>query len=459
MGVLREVNVMPQMKPMKVDELTMDLDNFRMTHQDNEVTAINAMISIRADWFWALLDSIIEDGYHPSENIIVLQQKDGKNIVKDGNRRIAALKIIHGQIKDIDLPSDCAEKVKSISATWVEENSSIPCSIYKENETDKVNRIISLIHAKGEKAGRDTWTSVARARFNRDQRKQKELGLDLLEKYLKSGRNLTGNQAECWGGDYPLTVLDEAITKLFEPLGYKTLDECVKDYPKKNKRPLDSILYNIGVQHLRFKEIRDKNIFFGDPYGIKLKKQGATANVSTTSPGTTSSGTGSTSTSSRNAVASNDPRAVYLKLRLFTPKGKGREKLVTLLNEMKLLKLEKHPHSFCFLLRSMFEISAKAYCDDYASSGGPKIKKADGKDKTLAQLLKDITKHLTKNNSDKDKVKQLHGAITEISKKEGILSVTSMNHLVHNTSFSIQPNDIAILFGNIYPLLEEMNNK
>jgi hypothetical protein len=51
----------------------------------------------------------------------------------------------------------------------------------------------------------------------------------------------------------------------------------------------------------------------------------------------------------------------------------------------------------------------------------------------------------------------LHGAMTEIAKTEGILSVTSMNQLVHNTTFSVTTGDVCTTFGNIYPLLEAMN--
>lgn len=158
-----------------------------------------------------------------------------------------------------------------------------------------------------------------------------------------------------------------------------------------------------------------------------------------------------------NSKASNDPKSVYQKLNSFKPKGAGRDKLVTLLNEAKTLKIDKHPHAFCFLLRSMFELSAKAYCTDHKSAGGPSAQKSDGKDKELKELLREITNHLTNNGTDKTKVKALHGAMTELGKSDGILSVTSMNQLVHNTSFSVSPSDISILFGNIFTLLDEMN--
>lgn len=137
--------------------------------------------------------------------------------------------------------------------------------------------------------------------------------------------------------------------------------------------------------------------------------------------------------------------------------GPNREKVVTLLAEAKSLQLHKHQHAFCFLLRSMFEISAKAYCKDHSKAGGPKCEKANGDDRSLVDVLGDITKHLTQNGSDKQMKKALHGAMTELGKSEGILSVTSMNQLVHNPKFSIKESDICRLFHNIYPLLEAMN--
>ena len=101
----------------------------------------------------------------------------------------------------------------------------------------------------------------------------------------------------------------------------------------------------------------------------------------------------------------------------------------------------------------MFEISAKAYCTDHSIS----MVKTNGKDKTLVEILSAITSHLTANNSNKAMVKVLHGAMTEIGTANRLLSVTSMNQLVHNPGFSFIPNDICTLFGNIYPLLESMN--
>jgi hypothetical protein len=156
------------------------------------------------------------------------------------------------------------------------------------------------------------------------------------------------------------------------------------------------------------------------------------------------------------AYAIHDQRTVTQTLKKFNPKGSDRAKLVTLRDEIKKLKVNDNPIAFCFLLRSMFEISANIYSTE---NNIPKAKTNNGKtlQNTLQQQLNAVTLHLTSNNSNPGMVKTLHGANSELSKSAGLLSVTSMNQLVHNPSFSIAPHDIYTLFNNVYPLLEAMN--
>jgi len=437
--------------PQKVKDLALDLKNFRTVPQANEEHATNALIGIEPEWFWALMESLLDDGYSPTENIIVLREASGGLIVKEGNRRIAALKLILGIHKSVEVPDHLQQRIDGLSAAWKKQNALVPCAIYEAKEAAHVDRLVSRTHAKGEKAGRASWTAVARARYARDQNKQSEPGLDLLEKYLKSGKNLSPQQGERWAGDYYLSVLDEAIPKLAPHIGAKNAAEVAALYPSKNKKVLDQILYDIGVSHLGFKEIRDAGRFWAEEYGVEQTVSGGAAGGS----GTKSGAAGRKKTG-QSAYASNDPKSVRKLLRAFTVQGRGRDKIVTLVNEMRGLKHEDHPHAFCFLLRSTFELSAKAYCDDHKKAGGPKPQKNDGTDKSLAPLLREITNHLIGN--DQTRKKLLHGAMAELGKSNGFLSVTSLNQLVHNQSFSIAPPDISLLFWNVFPLLAEMNS-
>jgi hypothetical protein len=451
---------MPKTKHEKVESLQLDLHNYRTVHQSDEEHAINALIGIDPDRFWALMESLLDDGYTATENIIVLDLGN-QMVVKEGNRRIGALKLILGIHKNVDVPAHIQQRILSLSTRWLNENRQVPCVIYAQSELALVDKLVSRTHAKGEKAGRVDWTAVARARYGRDQNNASEIGLDLLEKYLTSGKNRTTQQAERWAGEYPLTVLDEAIQKLAPHLKLQNAAEMVAQYPTNNKRLLDRILYDIGISQLGFKELRATNRFWGLAYGVVQAKlqEGLAHPLPTGASGTSKSAAATKSTKAQpQAHASNDPKSVRKALREFKVRGNGRDKVVTLVNEIKSFKLEEYPHAFCFVLRSIFELSAKAYCQDHKRSGGPTFKKADGSDRKLVDALRDITRHLTANNTEREKLKQLHGAMAEMGKPNALLSVTSLNQLVHNPSFSILPSDISLVFWNVLPLLQEMNS-
>jgi hypothetical protein len=478
---------MPTTTQIDVKSLILDLKNFRTVPQKKESDAIKAMIAIKPDRFFAVIESIIDDGYLPTENIIVLN--DGKNfIVKEGNRRIAALKLIHQKYKPetFNLPASILEKIKAVNASWKRDNAKVPCTLFSKKEEAKADRVVTLTHGKGEKASRDPWNSVARARHNRDVQGISEHGLDLLEKYLKKGSNLNNQQKERWSGEFPLSILDDALRRVAPRLNYGTVAELAQKYPKIQKlSELENIILNIGLEQIKFETMRSTD--FLTEYGIPAPTAQATTGTitvttssnqaSTTSSGNNqsllntagnqtstaqnpSAGTTSSSqaaqtsaTAAPRAVAANDPKHAANLLRKFSPRGNNRQKVVMLRDEIKKLKINQNPLAFCFLLRSMFEISAKAYSADK----GLRTTSSNGKDKTLVEMLRGVTGELTSNNANQAMVRVLHGAMAEIAKSDGLLSVTSMNQLVHNPSFSIAPPDTCILFGNIYPLLEAMN--
>lgn len=472
-------------KQIKVEDLTIDLTNYRTIRQMDEESATNALISIHPNYFWGLIESLLEDGYNPTENIIVLKV-GGKHVVKEGNRRTASMKLIHGLTKNVELPLHIQTLINNLTSLWKKENETIPCVVYPEKDAAFVDKLVARTHAKGDTAGRDKWNSVATARYARDQLKKSEPGLDLLEAYLVKGKNLNLQQAERWSGEYSLTVLNEVLQKTGAILKADSVAQLVASYPSKNKRLFDSVLFDIGTGTLGFKEIRSTSQAWLIKYGLMLKASAGSPAASFSgsastevngglggsTPAVSFSGSdsaavngapgGSTTVAKSKgrtlkAYPLNDPKSVGKKLLSFKIKGTGRDKIVTILNEIKTLKLETHPHAFCFLLRSLFELSAKAYCVDQSQGGGPSPKKGDGSDKALVTLLGEIVNHLTNNKTDKAKVKLLHGPMTELAKNDGLLSVTSMNQLVHHPSFSVSPQDICILFGNVFPLLEEMN--
>jgi len=412
---------MAETKHLPVRDLQLDLHNFRTVAQKSEPAALRAMVSTAPKKFWALTASLLDSGYLPTENIIVLENAKGYH-VREGNRRIAALKFIDGKIANTGfaVPPEIEEKIKKVSPKWRKANATVPCAIYSQSDETLVDRIVTLAHGKGEDAARDDWNSLAGARHNRDKNGAVELGLDLLEKYLENGNNLTAVDKEYWSGVYPVTLLNEVLGKIAQRMGFNFPRDLVAQYPKlKDRKVVETILKAIGDGNLTFPKVRDKQTDFAESFGLPPQSQKGAVAKSSSPTGTISTG----SKSGPRAISSRDPASVMRTLRQFAPKGKGRDKVATLLDEMRKLKLDKHPYAFCFLLRAMFELSAKAYFVDNQLSTIIATKKGT-RDKTLADMLRDATAHMTAGKPKTDPiVKSLHGAMTELGKKDGLLSV------------------------------------
>lgn len=445
----------PVLERVRVKDLTLDLANFRTVAQSSELASIEAMLAISADRFWALTESLLTSGYLPTDNIIVLKSgTDGTLVVKEGNRRVGAMKLIHKLIPadDLVVPTNIADLMGTVTQEWLDENHTLPCSVFDSSEADIVDRIVTLAHGKGEKAGRDPWNAVARARHNRKQG-EAEPALDLLESYLVSGRNINEKQRATWAGDYPYSVLDEAIKKLAPRLEVANSAALAEKYPHVRYRDaLESTLYGIGQKTIGFAEVRREDFALADgipPLQAQRKDDGG-------SKGGNRKGKKTKGGERKpRAYPVTDPRSVAQKLKGLGARGKDRDKVATLLEEGSKLDLEATPLAFCFVLRSIFEISALAYCKEHRI---PRIQET-GKDKRLKDLLLDVIKHLVASHSDNDFERALHGARTQLARSTGLLSVTSMNALVHNPDFHVAPRDVATLFHQVFPLVKAMNGQ
>lgn len=483
---------MPITQQVRIEDLTIDLQNYRTVPQQDETSAIQAMITISPDYFWALMSSLIDDGYLPTENILVIDNGNNEKLVKEGNRRIASLKIIHGyvNISAFDIPNAILKRISSLLPEWKKANETVPCTIYDKKDISSVDKIVTLTHGKGQKAGRDDWETVARARHNQRINASPEYGLVLLEKYLSSGTNHSTEQKLRWSGKYNLSVLDEALPKIFSRVGCASTSALASQYPKiQYKKELDNILLAIGLGEINFPAIRASDDFLLR-YGIppvatpNTPPSSSVANPSSPNPSPTSTKpTGASSSGANtgspfgtnpqvtstppaspkppkkiNATSTHDIKTVRRLLRDLKLYGNNRAKLVDIKKEMLELKLDDNPIAFVFLLRCMVELSAKAFCEDKkGETDAPSYKKKDGSDKSLSDLLRDIVDFLTQKKNDKQMLKLLHGPITELNRPDGILSITSMNQLVHNTKFVVISTDIPALFSSIFPLIEQMN--
>jgi hypothetical protein len=416
-----------------------------------------------------------------------------------------------------------------------------------------VDRVISRIHGKNDKASRDIWESIARARHNRDKNGASEPELDLLEKFLNASKELSDDQKLRWEGQYRISVLEEALKRLAPRLACSSARDLADQYPSvSHKAELDQIILAIGRQSLGFPMIRGNDnwfVRFGIPAREDTEAPASATSSSTTSYTSSAAGaeepstdlssqgdlgpskdeksapsedrlggsqeeqdgveantsdstdseaptkpldkkSGDASTAQRvesdeppadqggadakptnvgdsadsndvetkkprkvSAVPLEDPRAVKRALKNLKVYGNDSGKIQSLKVEAYKLNLETHPTAFCFLLRSLFELSAKAYSAQHSIS----LFDHKGKELSLVVLLRKIVDHLTQQKSDVQMTKKLHGPMEELAIRDGILSITAMNQLVHNLRYISDPAKIPVAFARVFPLLEEMN--
>jgi len=105
----------------------------------------------------------------------------------------------------------------------------------------------------------------------------------------------------------------------------------------------------------------------------------------------------------------------------------------------------------------MLEGNAKVQCRIRAIAGSTVLKSKSEK-KEVGSILSEVVQYMTTGKPKSDPLcKELHGAMTELGNSNGLLSVTSMNQLIHSTSFVVDETHICTVFSNIFPLLREMN--
>ena len=141
-------------KGVSLDEILLDTDNVRLN-----VTGKVAQSSLLADLFnyenaMELVISIVENGVFPDELPVVIEQ-DGKYIVIEGNRRIAALKAI--QKPDI-APDSFATKIKGLGALPNVQSVNVVIA----RSRDATNKLIASKHTK---TTRRRWRTLRQAYF------------------------------------------------------------------------------------------------------------------------------------------------------------------------------------------------------------------------------------------------------------------------------------------------------
>lgn len=238
---------MSEHRDISLNSIRLNTHNPRIRKADSQFECALRMYNDGKASFDALLKSISLKGFLRGENIIVQRDPSarGKFIVVEGNRRIAALKILHGDkefVERQDAPSVWLKRSKEFRQDLLDASKNVPCLIFDDSKADHDTMLdeIGVRHAND--APRDDWPPVQRERFVRDHRDKNTPHLELLERFFLEHPGLDDE----WSPSYPLTYLQDFMLPLSRHFGYADAWEMANAYPDKATRDtIDRLIKDI----------------------------------------------------------------------------------------------------------------------------------------------------------------------------------------------------------------------
>ena len=155
-----------------LEDLQLDLLNPRLVEAETQLDALKALVDIGPGFFRTLMNSIKENGLDPGDAFYVLadEQDETSFVVVDGNRRLAALKVLNEPsiLKGMDL-TDAEIRMLSGAATGYAPGTiaDVECILFDDRKS--ADLWIARRHGRdlgGE--GRLVWGPLEIERFQRD---------------------------------------------------------------------------------------------------------------------------------------------------------------------------------------------------------------------------------------------------------------------------------------------------
>ena len=149
-------------EPKKIDELkSKDLDfdprNPRFYRLSEGIAdALVVEVMLEDEGVQTLMSSIGHQGYFPGEPLLVVKAPKNKFIVVEGNRRLAAVKLLNGELSP---PQRKSRSVNIIRDEASHKPTKLPCIVYEDRA--EVLRYLGYRHITGIKE----WDSLSKAKY------------------------------------------------------------------------------------------------------------------------------------------------------------------------------------------------------------------------------------------------------------------------------------------------------
>ncbi len=442
-------------KLIRVTDLQLDTANYRTGKQDDQREAIHALIDEQKIKLVHLAQDIIENGLSPLEKVLVAPVLGEKNryVVIEGNRRVAALKLV----TQPDLAADTTwhnafKRLHRMLPGQV--RSTIRCAVATSKEEAFI--WIQRRHDTGLKgAGLESWSTIAQYRANAA-RGRSAPEFDILEFMLAHGDLDSDVGERIMGQDFPITNLKRLVDSAYVS-GQLELDRgesyltttASKRWVLNTLREIVTAISREEFNGSRFsvKDIynaADQKKFFNRVVA-KFPKPKARVRRWAVNADTK---VGSSERGVLRKKKPNRPKTERKKLvpgnsTVRPPSGRAND----ILHELRKLDVEKFRNAVSILIRVFLEFSIEAYLARRAVTG------VGAQDKLSSKLLK-IADHMEVNSIMGKK--ELLAVRKAGSDPNSLFSTMTLNAYVHNSAFYPSASELKTTWDNLEPFIERL---
>lgn len=354
---------------VNLDELELDLGNPRFDGLNNQRDALEKIVLSQGSKLVNLAEDIVTEGMSPAHRMLVMRARgkgDANYIVMDGNRRLAALRVLanpavlDGMTGVGDLT---AQKLRRLAKEF-DLDEIEPLDVFVCKNGAEARHWIEAIHT-GENDGRGVvgWDGLATARY-----RGKNASLKVLD-FIKAVGKLSAAETASLER-FPITNLDRLLgsPEVRERLGLSVEGgDLLSDLPQSELvRPLKKIVSDLATKAVTvsiLKKKEDRIAYIDSLGGLLPDLSKRTGNVE---PLDRISAHAQAKSHLKNADAASKSRSLLDRKALIPPQSQcllniTNEKLQQMCKELRKLPLDTYPVAIAATFRVFLELSLDHY--------------------------------------------------------------------------------------------------
>jgi hypothetical protein len=248
-------------KPLDVDELSLDLENPRISKAGTQREAIQKIIEDQDIKLVVLAESIVTDGLNPMDRWLVLKSptERGKYIVLEGNRRLATIRLLHNTalMNDLEIRAPIKKRFQELAEQF-DLKAIEPIDCFEiEDRADAATWLTQRHTGENKGSGIVDWGGVATARF-----RGRDPALQALDLGLRHG-SLSPEEKELIESWFPISTLDRLLSTpaVRSKLGVEISDQKLKtDLPAAEViKALRRIVLELATEAVNVTKLKSKD--------------------------------------------------------------------------------------------------------------------------------------------------------------------------------------------------------